>query len=58
MMKYVEQYAIAYSIHLLRLDSAIGNKDLERYYTQLGYPPFGTCHDGLYHGIFREKALS
>lgn len=58
MMKYVEQYAIEHGIHLLRLDSAIGNKVLERYYTQLGYTPCGTCHDRLYHGILREKVLS
>ena len=58
MMLYLEQYAIAHGVFLLRLDSAIGNKVLERYYTQLGYKPCGTCHDRLYHGILREKVLS
>ena len=57
MMHYVEQYAVKQGIHLLRLDSAIGNKVLERYYTQLGYTPCGTCHDRLYHGVLREKVL-
>lgn len=57
MMKHVEQYAIEQGVNLLRLDSAVGNTVLERYYTALGYTPCGTCHDQLYHGILREKAL-
>ena len=57
MMKYVEQYAIEHNVHILRLDSAIGNQVLERYYTQLGYTPCGICHDRLYHGVLREKVL-
>ena len=57
MMHYVERYALEHGTHLLRLDSAIGNKVLECYYTQLGYSPCGTCHDHLYHGILREKVL-
>ena len=58
MMLYVEQYAIEHQILLLRLDSAVGNLSLEKYYTDLGYTPCGTCHDQLYHGILREKLLS
>lgn len=57
MMLHVEEYAIAHGIKLLRLDSAVGNQALERYYTDLGYTPCGTCHDRLYHGILREKPL-
>ena len=57
MMRYVEQFAIAHGISLLRLDSAVGNEVLERYYTDLGYMPCGTCHDQLYHGILREKPM-
>jgi hypothetical protein len=58
MMLYVEQYAIEHQILLLRLDSAVGNLSLEKYYTDLGYVPCGTCHDQLYHGVLREKLLS
>lgn len=58
MMLYVEQYAIEHQILLLRLDSAVGNLSLEKYYTDLGYTPCGTCHDQLYHGVLREKELS
>ena len=58
MMLYVEQYAIEHHVSLLRLDSAVGNLALERYYTDLGYTACGTCHDQLYHGVLREKLLS
>ncbi len=58
MMLYVEQYAIEHQITLLRLDSAVGNLSLEKYYNALGYSACGTCHDKLYHGILREKNLS
>lgn len=58
MMLYVEQYAIEHQILLLRLDSAVGNLSLEKYYTALGYTACGTCHDQLYHGVLREKELS
>lgn len=58
MMLYVEQYAIEHRIPLLRLDSAVGNRSLEKYYADLGYSPCGSCHDQLYHGVLREKALS
>lgn len=57
MMKYVEQYAIANGVGILRLDSAIGNHKLEKYYTALGYFQCGICHDRLYHGVLREKSL-
>ena len=57
MMLHVEQYAVMHGVNILRLDSAVGNQALERYYTNLGYTPCGTCHDRLYHGILREKPL-
>jgi hypothetical protein len=41
----------------LRLDSAIDNPALTRYYEALGYLPAGHCVDGLYEGILRQKAL-
>ena len=58
MMLHVEQYACGNGIKLLRLDSAVGNRALEKYYTDLGYTACGTCHDQLYHGILREKTLT
>ena len=54
---YWEKNIDFFLVHILRLDSAIGNQVLERYYTQLGYTPCGVCHDRLYHGILREKIL-
>ncbi len=57
MMLYVESYAIQHGINLLRLDSAVGNHALEKYYSDLGYTACGTCHHQLYHGILREKVL-
>lgn len=41
----------------LRLDSAIDNPALTRYYESQGYLPTGTCTDGLYEGILRQKKL-
>ena len=58
MMLYVERYALEQGITLLRLDSAVGNQALERYYTNLGYTACGTCHDQLYQGVLREKRLN
>lgn len=58
MMLYVEQYALQHGIQMLRLDSAVGNQALEKYYSDLGYTACGTCHDRLYHGVLREKRLT
>jgi hypothetical protein len=41
----------------MRLDSAVGNKNLERFYASRGYVEAGTCKDGLYEGILRQKKL-
>lgn len=41
----------------LRLDSAIDNEKLKKYYTDYGFKPVGTCIDGLYEGILREIKL-
>ncbi len=58
MMLYVERYAAAHGVTTLRLDSAVGNEVLERYYSALGYRERGRCQDRLYHGILREKRLA
>ncbi|MBR1783885.1 MAG: hypothetical protein IJ760_00395 [Bacteroidales bacterium] len=57
MMVAVEALSKARGINLLRLDSAVGNTVLERYYSALGYSPCGLCHDRLYHGVLREKQI-
>jgi GNAT superfamily N-acetyltransferase len=58
LMEYTESYAMEHGVKILRLDSAIGNQTLERYYTSQGYMERGRCHDRLYHGVLREKILS
>ena len=58
MMRHVERYALEHGVALLRLDSAVGNHALVKYYTDLGYTACGTCHDQLYHGVLREKSLA
>jgi len=58
MMLHVEEFAMEHHVPLLRLDSAVGNQALERYYTELGYIACGTCHDRLYHGVLREKPVT
>ena len=51
--KYTKEQGKAY----MRLDSAIGNETLERYYESRGYTEAGRCVDGLYKGILRQKKL-
>ena len=41
----------------VRLDCAETNAALNRFYENAGYLPRGTCDDGPYHGILREKVL-
>lgn len=41
----------------LRLDSSEDNEPLAKYYENLGFVPAGTCTDGPYKGIRREKKL-
>ena len=57
LMEYADVYARERGIHLLRLDSAVDNLVLERFYTDLGYRAVGTCQGGLYRGIKREKCI-
>lgn len=52
-----EQYTAGQGIAYMRLDSAIGNEKLERYYGSRGYAPAGECKDGVYEGILRQKKL-
>ncbi len=56
-LECVEQYAIQKNKDSFRLDSAIDNEFLTKYYEEKGFLPVGTCVDGLYEGILREKKL-
>ncbi len=56
-LEKAEAYAKSQGKAYLRLDSAIGNKTLEDYYTLRGYTEAGRCVDGLYKGILRQKKL-
>ena len=56
-LEELERYAAEQGKTWFRLDSADDNETLERYYTSRGYAPAGTCVDGLYTGILRQKKL-
>ena len=56
-LQALEEYAAAQGKDWFRLDSADGNEKLDAYYTGRGYEPAGTCVDGLYYGILRQKKL-
>ena len=51
----LEDYAQTQKKKYIRLDSAKDNKSLESYYTSLGFIEAGTCIDGPYEGICRQK---
>ena len=56
-LELAECYTAGCGKQYMRLDSAIGNQFLESFYTGRGYVEAGTCSDGLYHGILRQKKL-
>lgn len=56
-LEAAEHYTASCGKQYLRLDSAVGNKTLEDYYTSRGYTEAGRCTDGLYAGILRQKQL-
>jgi len=56
-LRLAEEYALRQGKTRFRLDSADDNAFLADYYTCQGYVPVGTCVDGLYSGILREKML-
>ena len=56
-LQMAEDYTASQGKKYLRLDSAVGNRTLEDYYTSRGYVEAGRCTDGLYEGILREKKL-
>ena len=52
-----EALAVAIGRRYLRLDSAEGNEALSAYYTARGFVPAGTCSEGGYRGILRQKPV-
>ena len=56
-LQMAEAYTARQGKQYMRLDSAVGNKTLETYYTSRGYVEAGRCKDGLYEGILRQKKL-
>ena len=57
MLAWAEDFARARGKAFLRLDSQRVNRPLSRYYEALGYRAAGTCVEGTYEGILREKPL-
>lgn len=51
------EYAVGEGKAYLRLDSAEDSAALAKYYESLGFVPTGTCTDGPYKGVRREKKL-
>ena len=56
-LRCAEQLAKAQGKQYLRLDSAEDNAALAAYYERHGFVPAGTCADGPYRGILRQKKL-
>ncbi len=56
-LQSAEQYAHSLGKVYMRLDSSATNPSLTAYYAGQGYQPCGSCDDGPYHGILREKKL-
>ncbi len=57
-LRGAERHAARVGKAFLRLDSAIDNPALTRYYESQGYLPAGQCIDGLYEGVLRQKRLA
>ena len=56
-LRELERQARELGKQRLRLDCAVDNPRLNRYYEELGYAVCGSCVDGVYEGITREKIL-
>lgn len=57
MLEEAEKLSVKNSKKFLRLDCAVDNKFLNEYYNLRAYMTVGTCIDGAYRGILREKRL-
>ena len=56
-LREAEKLAKVRGMEAIRLDCAEGNARLNAWYEAQGYFLRGTCTDGPYHGILREKLL-
>ncbi|MEI3079559.1 MAG: GNAT family N-acetyltransferase [Oscillospiraceae bacterium] len=56
-LREAEKLAGSRGMEAMRLDCADDNTRLNAWYESQGYFPCGTCIDGPYHGILREKLL-
>ena len=56
-LREAEKLAKPHGMEVMRLDCADDNTRLNAWYESQGYFPCGTCIDGPYHGILREKLL-
>lgn len=57
LLAQAEKLAVGHGKRFMRLDCAVDNAFLNRYYEGMGYQPAGTCEDGPYKGNRREKTL-
>lgn len=57
LLQATEAVAAAQGKRLIRLDCAVDNPFLNRYYAAAGYTPAGMCVDGTYVGNRLEKPL-
>ena len=56
-LREAEKLAKPHGMEVMRLDCADDNTRLNAWYESQGYFPCGTCTDGPYHGLLREKPL-
>lgn len=49
--------ALEHGKKYLRLDSSVDNDKLAKYYEKQGFLPVGSCIDGEYKGVLRQKLL-
>ena len=56
-LREAEKLAKPHGMEVMRLDCADDNTRLNAWYESQGYFPCGTCIDGPYHGMLREKLL-
>lgn len=56
-LREAERLAGTQGMQAVRLDCAEDNEALNAWYEEQGYLPAGTCTDGPYHGVLREKIL-
>ena len=57
LLSEIEKLAVRCGKQFVRLDCAVDNVFLNRYYESFGYKLSGTCIDGVYAGNRREKRL-